>query len=157
MAIKGEAMGKVLAATWKPIIDDKVHTVELRLDQWTSRGEVLVDGKIADAWGTTWRGGGTRKFEVAGKPAIIKNGLLGWGDLIIDGQKVKPPLNWFQKQNKVLQIIVTLAAFAVFPLAIWLFSSSLEWRVLAIFLGIIMFALFIIAVFKIIKQPRGKE
>lgn len=140
---------------WEPIIDDKVHTVEVKWDNWSSRGEVLVDGKITDAWG--WRYGGTIQFEVAGKPAILKKPLFSW-NLIIDSQKVKQHfMGTGQKTtmlNKVLKIIGILAAFAVFPVMLWLIASSFEQRTWAIYAGIMMF---IFAVFLIIKKPRGKE
>ena len=73
---------------WKPIIDDKAHTVEVKASGLSGSGELLVDDKIVDAWGPSFTGGGARQFEVAGKPAILISTLLSY-DLIIDGQKVK--------------------------------------------------------------------
>jgi len=73
---------------WKPIIDGQTHTIEVNASGWSGSGELLVDGKIIDAWAASWTGGGTRHFEVAGKSAILKSTAFSY-DLIIDGQKVK--------------------------------------------------------------------
>jgi len=73
---------------WKPIIDGQEHTIEAKASGLSGSGELYVDGKIVDAWGLSWTGGGTRHFEVAGKPAILKSTSFSWA-LIIDGQKVK--------------------------------------------------------------------
>lgn len=73
---------------WKPIINDKAHTVEVKANGLSGSGELLVNGKIVDAWGPSWASGGARQFEVEGKPAILKSTLFSY-DLIIDGQKVK--------------------------------------------------------------------
>jgi len=73
---------------WKPVIDGQAHTIEVKASGWSGSGELLVDGKIVDAWAPSWTSGGTRHFEVAGKPAILKATLFSY-DLIINGQKVK--------------------------------------------------------------------
>ena len=73
---------------WKPIIDGKEHTIEVKASGWSGSGELLVDGKIVDAWSPSLTSGGTRRFEVAGKPVILKSTAFSY-DLIIDGQKVK--------------------------------------------------------------------
>jgi len=73
---------------WKPIIDGQTHTIEVKASGWTGSGELLVNGKIVDAWSTSWVSGGTRYFEIAGKPAILKATLFSY-DLIIDGKKVE--------------------------------------------------------------------
>lgn len=73
---------------WKPIIDDKEHTVEVKVSILSGSGELLVNGKIVDTWSPSWIGGGARQFEVAGKLAILKSTVFSY-DLIIDGQKMK--------------------------------------------------------------------
>lgn len=71
---------------WKPIIDGKQYTIEVRASGLTGSGELLVDDRIIDTWAASWTGGGTRHFEVAGKPAMLKATAFSY-DLIIDGQK----------------------------------------------------------------------
>jgi hypothetical protein len=92
---------------WKPTIDGKAYIIEVESSRLSGSGELLIDGRIVDAWDPSWTtggarrfevagkptipswtGGGTRRFEVAGKPAIIKSTLFSY-HLIIDGQKVK--------------------------------------------------------------------
>jgi hypothetical protein len=73
---------------WKPIIDGQAYTVEVKASGLSGSGELCVDGKIIDAWAASWTGGGTRHFEVADKPAILKSTAFSY-DLIIDGQKVE--------------------------------------------------------------------
>jgi len=73
---------------WKPVIGGQAYTIEVKASGWSGSGELLVDGKIVDAWAPSWTSGGTRHFEVAGKPAILKATLFSH-DLIINGQKVK--------------------------------------------------------------------
>ena len=73
---------------WKPIIDGKEHVIEVKASGLTGSGELCVDGKIIDSWAVSWTSGGTRHFEVASKPAILKSTAFSY-DLIIDGQKVK--------------------------------------------------------------------
>jgi len=73
---------------WKPIIDGQAHTIEVKSSGLSGSGDLLVDGKVVDAWAPSWTSGGTRHFEIAGKPAILKATLFSY-DLIIDGKKVK--------------------------------------------------------------------
>ena len=73
---------------WELIIDGEEHTIEVKASGLSGSGELCVDGKIIDAWAASLTGGGTRHFEVAGKPAILNSTAFSY-DLIIDGQKVK--------------------------------------------------------------------
>jgi len=73
---------------WKPIIDGKEHTIEVKASGITGSGELFVNGKITDTWAASLTGGSTRHFEVASKPAMLKSTFLSY-DLIIDGKKVK--------------------------------------------------------------------
>ena len=72
---------------WKPVIEGKPHVIEVKYGM-VGNGELLVDGRITDAWAASWSGGGTRHFEVAGKPAMLVSTTFSY-DLIIDGQKIK--------------------------------------------------------------------
>jgi hypothetical protein len=73
---------------WKPVIEGKPHIIEVKWNIWSSSGELLVDGRITDAWSASLTGGGTRHFEVAGKPAMLVSTAFSY-KLIIDGQKIK--------------------------------------------------------------------
>jgi hypothetical protein len=92
---------------WETTIDDKAYIIEVESSMLSGSGELLINGRIVDAWGpsltsdsarrvevtgkpaiTSWTGGGTKHFEVAGKPATLKSTLFSY-HLIIDGQKVK--------------------------------------------------------------------
>ena len=72
---------------WKPVIEGKPHVIEVKWSMFGS-GELLVDDRITDAWSVSLTGGGTRHFEVAGKPAMLVSTAFSY-DLIIDGQKIK--------------------------------------------------------------------
>jgi hypothetical protein len=73
---------------WKPIIDGQEHTIEVKASGLTGSGELFIDSKIIDAWSASLTSGGTRHFEIAGKPAVLKATTFSY-DLIIDGEKVK--------------------------------------------------------------------
>ena len=72
---------------WKPVIEGKPHVIEVKYSIW-GNGELLVDGRIIDAWSMYLIDFKARHFEVAGKPAILVGTALSY-DLIIDGQKIK--------------------------------------------------------------------
>jgi hypothetical protein len=72
---------------WKPVINGKAHTIEVKLSAWSGSGELLVDGKIIDSWAGSWSGSGTRHFQVAGKSATLKATAFSY-NLLIEGQKV---------------------------------------------------------------------
>ncbi len=73
---------------WKPMIEGKPHLIEVKFNKLIGSGELLVDGRITDAWSVSLTGGGTRHFEVAGKPSMLVSTAFSY-DLIIDGQKIK--------------------------------------------------------------------
>jgi len=73
---------------WKPTVDGKEYTIEVKASSLLGSGELCVDGRIVDTWAASWTGGGTRHFEVGGKPGILKSTAFSY-ELIIDGQKVK--------------------------------------------------------------------
>jgi hypothetical protein len=73
---------------WKPIIDGQGHIIEVKASGLSGSGDLIVDDKVVDTWAPSWTSGGTRHFEVAGKPAILKATLFSY-ELIIDGKKVR--------------------------------------------------------------------
>jgi hypothetical protein len=90
---------------WTVIVEGQQHTVEWNQSLLTDAVEILVDGKVVKVFSsfspTLGKGqAGTRQrmaerserrvveFEVAGKPAILRQKLFGY-ELFVDGQKVK--------------------------------------------------------------------
>jgi hypothetical protein len=73
---------------WKLTISDKPHKVEVSWSLWTTSGQLIVDGKVIDAWGPSLTGGGARHFKVAGKNAILQSTATSY-DLFVDGQKAR--------------------------------------------------------------------
>ncbi len=73
---------------WVVSINDKQVVVEAKYGI-SSAGEVLVDGKIAKAWGSSLLGLPKEvAFEVEGKPAFLRRrGVVHQGfDLLVDGK-----------------------------------------------------------------------
>lgn len=60
---------------WIVEIEDKKYLVEAKYGKLVTSGsgEVLVDGKVMDAWGSSFCGlPKERAFEIAGKKAILR-------------------------------------------------------------------------------------
>lgn len=62
---------------WIVEIEDKKYVVEAKYGKLglivSGSGEVLVDGKVIDAWGSSFGGLATeRTFEIAGKKATLR-------------------------------------------------------------------------------------
>jgi len=73
---------------WNLTISGKLYKVEVSWSFWVASGQLIVDGKVIDAWGPSLTGGGARHFKVAEKNAILQSTATSY-DLFVDGQKVK--------------------------------------------------------------------
>jgi len=76
---------------WAVNINNKQVMVEARYGL-SSAGEVLVDGKIAKAWGSSVLGLPKEvSFEIEGKPALLRRrGVIHQNfDLLVDGKLFK--------------------------------------------------------------------
>lgn len=73
---------------WKTTIEGETHVIEVRWEIWTTSGQLLVDNKVIDTWGPSLTGGGTRRFEVANKPAMLQSTHWSY-KLFINGKEIK--------------------------------------------------------------------
>lgn len=72
------------------IIEGKQHCVQVKTRRLIWSGELLVDGRVVNAWGARLLGPPPEiRFEVAGKPAIVTftAGLRPF-NLYVDGKKI---------------------------------------------------------------------
>ena len=79
---------------WVVNIKDKQLVVEARYGKvvTSGAGEILVDGKIAKAWGSSvWGLPKEVSFEIEGKPALLRRrGIINQNfDLLVDGRLVR--------------------------------------------------------------------
>ena len=73
---------------WNVVIAGQQHEVRVRWNSWVGSGEALVDGKVIDAWGPSWTGGGARRFQVAGEDTIVQSTASSYR-LFVAGRKMK--------------------------------------------------------------------
>jgi hypothetical protein len=76
--------------SWTISIESEERRISVKTSRWSGSGEIIVDGKIVDAWGSTiWLG--ERLFSVGGKDArLIWPGLISFrSELIVDGVRIK--------------------------------------------------------------------
>lgn len=78
---------------WAIEIDNQRHTIEVEAGT-TSGGQLKVDDKVKEAWGSTLTAvmPSQIKFEIANKPAIIRRkGFFNQtAVLFVDGKEIKP-------------------------------------------------------------------
>lgn len=82
---------------WEVVIDGKHHEVMVRWNSWVASGELLVNEKVIDAWGPSLSGGGARRFQLAGKDAILQSTAFSYR-LFVDGRKMK---GGFARENPI--------------------------------------------------------
>ena len=75
---------------WLVNLNGQDHTVEVNFRRLSLAGEIIVDGKVIDAWGLTLNLA-HRTFTISGKEAIIRwPGLLSAkSDLFVDGNRIE--------------------------------------------------------------------
>jgi hypothetical protein len=61
---------------WNVVVADEPHEIKVKSSSWTGVGEVFVDGRVVDAWGPSFTGGGARSFKVGSKDAILQSTAL---------------------------------------------------------------------------------
>lgn len=74
---------------WNVVVADEPHEIKVKSSSWTGVGEVFVDGRVVDAWGPSFTGGGARSFKVGSKDAILQSTALSYA-LYVNGQKIRP-------------------------------------------------------------------